>query len=309
MTTTTRRARARMLGAVLAIAAVAVSAPADAGRPVFPDVIALPDGWLPEGIAIGPGPTFYAGSRADGAVYRGDLRTGAGEIFVTGQAGRVAVGLEYDARCGLLLVAGGPTGDAYAHDARTGTEVGVMELTAEPSFVNDVAVARRVAYFTDSQQGVLHRVGLADCDAPGPVDTITLGGDWTQVPGFNANGIVADPAGRRLLVVNSTTGGLFSVDPATGTATVIEAPPVPAGDGLLLHGRTLYVVQNRLNQIAVIELDRDWLTGRLTEVLTDADLDVPTTIARFGDALYAVNGRFTTPPTPTTPYQIVRVTP
>ena len=108
-------------------------------------------------------------------------------------------------------------------------------------------------------------------------------------------------------MVNSTTGGLFSVDPTTGTAELIDAPPVTAGDGLLLRGRTLYVVQNRLNQIAVVELDSGWESGQLVDVLTDADLDIPTTVARFGNALYAVNGRFTTPPTPSTPYQVVRV--
>jgi hypothetical protein len=34
---------------------------------------------------------------------------------------------------------------------------------------------------------------------------------------------------------------------------------------------------------------------------------VPTTIAAFGDALYAVNARFDTPPTPDTDYDVVRV--
>ncbi len=304
----TGRIRMRMLAITAAVGAVAVSAPAAADPPVFPDVISLPDGWLPEGIAIGPGPTFYAGSRANGAVYRGDVRTGQGEVFIQGQDGRVAVGLDYEARCGLLFVAGGATGQGYVYDAETGESVASFQFTAPPSFVNDVTVTTEGAYFTDSQQAVLYRVGLTDCTTPGPVSTIALAGDWTQVVGStNANGIVADPSGERLLVVNSTTGGLFSVDPTTGTAELIDAPPVTAGDGLLLRGRTLYVAQNRLNQIAVIELDAGWESGQLMDILTDADLDIPTTVARFGNALYAVNGRFTTPPTPSTPYQVVRV--
>src|SRR5512142_2631425 len=62
----------------------------------FPAVIPLPNGWQPEGIAVGNGSTFYAGSRATGAVFRGDLRTGQGEVFVQGQAGRAATGLKFD---------------------------------------------------------------------------------------------------------------------------------------------------------------------------------------------------------------------
>ena len=43
-----------------------VTAPAHgAAADPFPDVIALPDGFLPEGIAIGAGPTAWFGSRAD----------------------------------------------------------------------------------------------------------------------------------------------------------------------------------------------------------------------------------------------------
>ena len=73
--------------------------------------------------------------------------------------------------------------------------------------------------------------------------------------------------------------------------------------------RTLYVVQNRLNRIAVVKLDSRWESGQLVELLTDSNFDIPTTVARLGNALYAVNARFTTPPTSTTPYQEVRVAP
>src|SRR5215210_3478132 len=72
----------------------------------FPDVIPLPDGFQPEGIAIGAGTTFYVGSIPTGAIYRGDLRTGEGEVLVPAQAGRRSIGLKYDDRTGLLFVAG-----------------------------------------------------------------------------------------------------------------------------------------------------------------------------------------------------------
>ena len=96
-----------------------------AAAAAFPDTVPLPDGWLPEGIAIGTGTTIYSGSRADGSIWKGDLRTGEGEILVDTD-GRVAVGLKVDR--GLLFVAGGPTGDAYVYDAGTGEEVAVLDL-------------------------------------------------------------------------------------------------------------------------------------------------------------------------------------
>jgi len=34
---------------------------------------------------------------------------------------------------------------------------------------------------------------------------------------------------------------------------------------------------------------------------------VPTTVAAFRDRLYLPNARFTTPPTPTTPYSVVAI--
>jgi hypothetical protein len=40
---------------------------------------------------------------------------------------------------------------------------------------------------------------------------------------------------------------------------------------------------------------------------TDARFDVPTTIAEYGNRFYLPNARFTTPPTPTTPYTAVSI--
>ena len=74
-----------------------------------------------------------------------------------------------------------------------------------------------------------------------------------------------------------------------------------------LQGKTLYVVQNRLNQIAVIALDSDYSLGTIENIITSPLFRVPTTITLFGNSLYAVNARFGTPPTPDTDYNVVRV--
>lgn len=280
----------------------------------FPDIVPLPDGFQPEGVVTGYGHELYAGSLADGSIYRANLRTGEGDVVVSAPEGGVAVGLDFDRRSGLLFVAGGGTGDAFVYDPQTGDTVASYELTTETNtFVNDVIVTRSAATFTDSFRPVLYRVPLGPGGSPAPataVEEITLGGDFEFVPGaFNANGIEALPNGKALIVVNSTTGDLYLVDPASGEATLIDlgGGSVPFGDGILLQGKTLYVVQNQLNQIAVVELAPDTLSGEITGTITDAAFDVPTTIASFGPYLYAVNARFGTAPGPDVEYDVVQV--
>jgi sugar lactone lactonase YvrE len=167
-------------------------------------------------------------------------------------------------------------------------------------------------YVTDSNDDVLYRIPLGPggaLPAPDAASALPLGGEYRQVAGFNANGIEASPDGRTLLVVNSATGILYRVDAQTGVAAAVSlgGATLTAGDGLLLVGRTLYVVRNRLNRVAVVRLGPDYATGVVEREITSPAFDVPTTVAAFGGSLYAVNGRFTTPSTPTTPYAVVRV--
>jgi hypothetical protein len=111
------------------------------------------------------------------------------------------------------------------------------------------------------------------------------------------------------VIVNSFTGELFTVDPETGVTRLIELEggDVASGDGILLAGRKLYVVQNFLNRVAVVRLRGGLTEGRVLAHITDTDLDIPTAIAKKGRRLYVVNGRFTTPATPDTEYQVVQL--
>jgi hypothetical protein len=59
--------------------------------------------------------------------------------------------------------------------------------------------------------------------------------------------------------------------------------------------------------VAVIKLNASGTRGRLVDTLTSKDFDIPTTVAAFGKSLYLPNARFTTPPTPDTPYWITRI--
>ena len=281
------------------IAATLLASAALAAAP-FPETFPVPPGSQPEGIASGQGTTLYVGSRLDGSVYRADARTGNGTVLVPGRPEeRGAYGLKLAG--GKLYVAGGPFGTGYVYDARTGADVAQHDF--DGGFVNDVTVTKRAAYFTDSLKPLLYVVPR-DGGAP---STLTLAGEWEQVEGFNANGIAATPDGKTLIVVNSMTGKLFAVDARSGDARLIDAPLVQQGDGILLAGPLLFVVQNRQNKIAAILLDRRLRRGVLLRELTDPDFDVPTTVARIGFKLYAVNARFSTTPTPETPYDVVKV--
>jgi hypothetical protein len=246
----------------------------------FPNVIDLPSGWLPEGVAVGKGPVIYAGSRRHGAVYEADLRTGEGRILVPPQTGRIAVGLGFDRRSDNIFVAGGPGGAGYVYDANTGASLQAYQFVTDggATFVNDVDVARDAAYFTDSSRPVIYKVPL------GPGGSLGTSFEVMPLPaGLNLNGIVATPNGKTLIGVQSGQGVLVRIDAESGAASVIDLGgySVAQGDGLLLEGNTIYVMRNRAEILAEIKLSGDFTEGELKREITDPNFDVPTTIDRF----------------------------
>jgi sugar lactone lactonase YvrE len=295
---------------LLALAGIAVVAVSVAGaQNAFPSRIDLPDGFQPEGISTAD-EQFFTGSIPTGAVYRGSLRTGNGAILVPPQAGRAAIGMKVDR--GRLFVAGGNTGNAYVYSAKTGALIRTYALSTGGSFVNDVVVTKQAAWLTDSFKPVLYRIPVGPSGAPGApasFTTVSLTGDYVHGSGFNVNGIDATPNGKTLVIVQSGTGKLFAVS-TRGVARAIElagGESVPNGDGLLLDGKTLYVVQNQLNVIAKIALKANLRSGRVLRRISHAEFDVPTTIAELGSRLYAVNARFGTTPTASTDYWVTQV--
>lgn len=305
----------RLAALAFAVLALPLTVPLDAHadgnrRALFPDTIALPNGFQPEGIAVG-GATIFAGSINTGAIYAASLITGRGRILVPAQTGRAAIGLSYDARTDLIYVAGGPTGQAYVYDGRTGATVATYQLsTTTPTFINDQIVTDDAVYFTDSMRAVFYKVSLSRRARPLPgFDEIALGGEFQQVAGFNSNGIVATPRGD-LIIVHSALGLLYRVDPDSGEATEIDVGGVAltSGDGLELRGDDLVVVRNQLNELAIVDFDRRFTRGEVVEVITDDRFDIPTTVASFLGVRYVVNARFGTPPTPETTYTIEKVT-
>ena len=85
---------AKLVLVMLAVAAAVGGSQAGA-QEAGPELIRLPDGFRPEGIAIA-GNTFYVGSIPTGAIYRGDVRTGQGAVLFEGGPGRASIGVAVD---------------------------------------------------------------------------------------------------------------------------------------------------------------------------------------------------------------------
>nr|CAH18547.1 hypothetical protein [Streptoalloteichus tenebrarius] len=301
-----------MASVVLAVAAAAapVAAHRTAEAGAYPSSFSLPAGFRPEGIAIDSDGYAYFGSMGTGAIYKANLATGTGRTLRQG-SGSPAIGLKVDSR-GRLFVAGGGGGDLKVIDSRTGNLLATYRLATGASFVNDVVLTPDAVWLTDSTQPVLYQLPLGrdgELPAPSAVVRLRLSGDIVYREGTNANGIATTPDGKALLVIQWNTGILFRVDPASGVAKAVDlhGEQLPRGDGLLREGDTLYVVQNRLNTVAVLSLDHSGHSATLTKRVTDPRFDVPTTVASFRDRLYLPNARFNTTPTPTTPYNVISI--
>jgi sugar lactone lactonase YvrE len=279
----------------------ATAAHAALPRP-YPTVLGLPGGFSPEGIAVA-GRAAYTGSLVDGSIQRVDLRTGEARQFAPSPGpGRIAVGMDAD-RFGRLWVAGGGAGfwpgvkTTYrVYDTGTGAKLVDVELT-DAVYLNDVIVTRDAAWFTDTFSSVLIRVPIAADGSIGRPEKVALGGDWTAGEGLNGNGITATPDGRTL-IVGHTSGALYLVPAdARGEARARritlsgDGAALAAGaDGLVLNGRTLYVVGP--TGVVDIKLSPSLATGRILGTTEVPGAAWPTTAAAFGDRLYVVDANF-----------------
>jgi hypothetical protein len=291
--------------------------PATAAPPDnFPDQINLPNGFFPEGIEGGRGTSFFVGSLSDGAIWRGDLRTGSRAELAPGAQGRASLGIAYEASRNRLWVAGGGpgfnagVGDVRVYDASSGDLLATFLPPEAAGALNDVAITHDAVYVTDSFKAQLVKIPLpADGSLPSEAvaTVLPVTGDFVQTPDVaNLNGIVAKSGA--LIVAQSNTGKLFRVDSATGIATEINLGNVALSsvDGLELQGRTLYAVRNS-NKVTVVRLDSQLAAGTVLGDITDPGLDVPTTATVAAGRLWAVNARFGTGPTPDTKYWITQL--
>ncbi len=301
----------------------------------YPEVVKLPNGFQPEGIAIGRGTDLFVGSigRLDdagervigGAVYQGDLSNGTGKLLIQPQADRTALGMSVDKRTNYLFVCGGPYGEVYVYDTATGDTAAVYRVSDGPMFstiLNDVIVTEDAAYITDTALPNLYRLPLGPngtLPEQSAIETIPLTGDFVFDPATQSmNGIEATADGKWLIVVQTNSETMYRVAPESGATTRIDVGNATTpGDGLVLLGQDLYVVDGASNQILAISMTDDFSAGVMGVPLTHPGLRFPSTAAPFGDFLYAVNARFDVaipsffpdadPPDPALEYEAVKV--
>ena len=311
MTKTSAHPLARL--AISAVALVAVGC-AEASAPLAPGAAplasrggnsgALPDRYIlpgptvfPEGIAFDQRTgTVFVSSTTDGTIFSGDVSSETLTPFLPPRTdGRTtAAGLAVDD--GRLYVAGGGTGLVFVYDIATGALIARLATGTSPTFINDIVIAKDgSAYVTDSQSPVIYRV-VADAAGNLTLERwlVLTGTEFVQQPGFNANGIEVSPNGRYLIVVQSNTGKLFRIEIATREVTEIDlgGETVPNGDGILLQGNTLYVLQNALGLLTEIRLDLDDATGTVIARTTDPSFAYPTSLDFARGRLLVVNSQF-----------------
>ena len=293
----------------------------------WPEAIPIPTGFEAEGIELGKGHEFFVGanslsslfgeaffgiphetSELAGAIYKGNLRTGKGAIL-SPPTGKSASGLSYDSRTDYLYAATGFGGfdnvtgtftftgqGVTVYDASSGDFITEIEFGDGTGTINDCLVTRTGVYCTDSFNPILYKLVLEKggrLPSTPVVEEIPMPG-FVMVPGdFNANGLVGNFDGKQLVIVNSSSGVLYRVDTASGEASAIAiegAEPVFVnGDGLYLSGRTLYIMQNFLDKIAVVQLSGDLSGGEFIKNIPTRPMSVATTIIGFGNSLYAIN--------------------
>jgi hypothetical protein len=276
---------------------------ASAGEKPFPNVVsALPDS-QPEGFAIGNGHTAYNGS-VDGSIYKVDLRSGIGNVLVEANDPYLEpycfkLGMRVDPRTNYLFVAGCFGGNAFVFDADSGEELMSYQLVPEFStIINDLTITKDAVFFTDFFDPFIYRLPLSK-NGGIPADegagiAIPLIGDFVEGGDVAVNGIVSTPDGKTLIVGHSGLSKIYRVDPTTGYADEIEVSPPLSGflDGIVMHGRTLYIMNPAWETVQVVELDKEMITGEFVGTISDPNMSGVASGALFGKSLYVNNAHY-----------------
>ena len=301
-------------GVALLMAAGAGPALAAASRHTLPAEVSFP-----EGVAYDPASrTLYTAGAQDGRIARIDARTGRATSVaapeVAAQIGTAfpgALGMKLDPR-GRLWIAGGRTGKVFVVAPRTGRLIQTVTTPGTGGLINDIAFAGGRAYFTDTLRPTLWAVD-AGAEVPvAPEAFLTFpAGPLQYGEGANLNGILATADGKTLLTGQMAKGLLFKIDVASRqvSAVPIGGEKVEGVDGLVLNGRTLYVIRQPAAEIVTVQLAPDLSWGGVVKRTKAPGLLWPATGVLVGNELVVVNTQFNKRTTgdAETPFSLERV--
>ncbi|MFN0166932.1 MAG: hypothetical protein ACKV22_10925 [Bryobacteraceae bacterium] len=266
----------------------------------------------PEGITYDQSTgAFFVGATGDGTIYRGRLDDPARKAseFITGAEVQVKEAAGMKVARGKLYVAGGFHGAVSVYDIARKKLVAVF-ANFGAGMLNDLVVTNNGDVFiTDSFVPCLWHITAENvAKGGGPVNCIRVDPEikYEDAPDpFNLNGIVALRGGRSLIVVQSNTGKLFRVDldahaPNGREIQQIAVEPLVGGDGLLIDGSDLLVVQGIPPVLTFVRLNGKVDRGRVVERRTDPSLRFPSTVARARNFYLIVNADFINSVTPFT---------
>jgi sugar lactone lactonase YvrE len=268
---------------------------------------------FPESIAVQPGTsTFFVSSFTTGAVYRGSPGHPARVFLRAAGAGRTsAAGVKFEGPSRLMVISGTSPlqlDQLQIFSSKTGRHEATFTAPAKDQVnLNDAALGGDGnVYITDFATPAIYRVTGRQLKRGSGTIARWLVPPARIVPTLpplgNFNGIAATADGRYLIVGQTGNGALYRVDIATRTIIPIKirGGSLAATDGILLRGHTLYVASHQ-NAVVELALGKTYATARVTHKLTDASLDVPTSVTADGNRLLVSNGA---KPATATDYQI-----
>ncbi len=305
-----------LAAAIIVTTTLSITMPAheidQTSRVIWPDLIPISLGMEAEGIEMGKDTDFFVGAVAytgnlthAGTIFKGNLVTGEGQNLVPA-TGKPISGLSYDARTDYLYAAtgfaAGFSGPFWEQGIKvyagtSGRLLGEI-IFGDDILINDVLVTDTAVYCTDSANPALYKIPLENNGKvfSSDVEKIEMTGFEMDPEGLNANGLVGDFDGKQLVVINISTGVLYLVDTESGAASPVniqgDEKLFPNGDGLYMDGRTLYIMQNFTQKIAVVELSDDLTQGTFVKNIVSDDFAIPTTITGFSNCIYAINTHY-----------------
>ena len=201
-----------------------------------------------------------------------------------------------------LVVARAGTGEAQVYNRSTGRLVArFYNGHRDESIVNDVAVTPDGdAYLTEFIRSKLYRIPAKDLRRhrakvqPLPV-FLDFRGTVFSVQEGSANGIVATPDGRHLIVAQSSRGELYRVRLRDKRVTRIDLQGgrLVVPDGMVLNNAdVLYVAEPPKGRITEVRLSDHYTRARIVSRTTSPLFRCPTAVDIAGDRLLVSNSQY-----------------